>query len=211
MTGRQGWQTLRRVYTSASMTRDELLDLFRQSGALLDGHFRLSSGLHSPGYLQCALVLQHPAARRGARPGHRASARATLGADRRAVARARRRRHRPGGRARARRARDLRGAAGRRAHAAPRLHARRARSRARRRGRADDRRLHARDDGGRERRPARTSSAPPRSSIAAAAPARFDVPFAALLDMSLPTYEPGACPLCAQGMPSSSPGRGQRA
>ena len=42
------------------MTRDELLDLFRKSGALLDGHFRLSSGLHSSGYLQCALVLQHP-------------------------------------------------------------------------------------------------------------------------------------------------------
>src|SRR3954467_13994766 len=42
------------------MTRDELLDLFRRSGALLDGHFRLTSGLHSPGYLQCALVLQHP-------------------------------------------------------------------------------------------------------------------------------------------------------
>jgi len=42
------------------MTRDELLDLFRKSGALLDGHFRLTSGLHSPGYLQCALVLQHP-------------------------------------------------------------------------------------------------------------------------------------------------------
>src|ERR1700681_1592576 len=43
------------------MTRDEILDLFRRSGALLDGHFRLSSGLHSTGYLQCALVLQHPA------------------------------------------------------------------------------------------------------------------------------------------------------
>src|SRR5206468_3615994 len=41
------------------MTRDELLDLFRRSGALLEGHFRLSSGLHSSGYLQCALVLQH--------------------------------------------------------------------------------------------------------------------------------------------------------
>ena len=35
--------------------------LFRRSGALLDGHFRLSSGLHSNGYLQCALVLQDPA------------------------------------------------------------------------------------------------------------------------------------------------------
>src|SRR3954452_24145543 len=43
------------------MTRDELLDLYRRSGALLDGHFRLTSGVHSPGYLQCALVLQHPA------------------------------------------------------------------------------------------------------------------------------------------------------
>lgn len=42
------------------MTRDELLDLYRKSGALLDGHFRLTSGLHSSGYLQCALVLQHP-------------------------------------------------------------------------------------------------------------------------------------------------------
>ena len=42
------------------VTDDELLQLFRQSGALLDGHFRLTSGLHSPGYLQCALVLQHP-------------------------------------------------------------------------------------------------------------------------------------------------------
>src|SRR5215208_5183342 len=42
------------------MTRDELLDLYRRSGALLDGHFRMTSGLHSSGYLQCALVLQHP-------------------------------------------------------------------------------------------------------------------------------------------------------
>src|SRR5256885_6772841 len=42
------------------MTRDELLFLFRRFGALLDGHFRLTSGLHSSGYLQCALVLQHP-------------------------------------------------------------------------------------------------------------------------------------------------------
>ena len=39
----------------------DVLALFRQSGALHEGHFRLSSGLHSSGYLQCALVLQHPA------------------------------------------------------------------------------------------------------------------------------------------------------
>jgi len=43
-----------------SVTSDSILDTFRRAGALLDGHFRLSSGLHSPGYLQCALVLQHP-------------------------------------------------------------------------------------------------------------------------------------------------------
>lgn len=44
------------------MTADEqtLLDDFRSSGAWLEGHFRLSSGLHSSGYLQCALVLQQP-------------------------------------------------------------------------------------------------------------------------------------------------------
>jgi orotate phosphoribosyltransferase len=42
------------------MTESEVLDLFRHSGALLEGHFRLSSGLHSDRYLQSALVLQHP-------------------------------------------------------------------------------------------------------------------------------------------------------
>jgi orotate phosphoribosyltransferase len=42
------------------MTESEVLDLFRHSGALLDGHFRLSSGLHSDRYLQSALVLQYP-------------------------------------------------------------------------------------------------------------------------------------------------------
>jgi len=38
----------------------EILNIFRQRGALLEGHFLLSSGLHSPMYLQCALVLQYP-------------------------------------------------------------------------------------------------------------------------------------------------------
>lgn len=42
------------------MTAADVLDLFRKSGALLEGHFRLSSGLHSNRYLQSALVLQHP-------------------------------------------------------------------------------------------------------------------------------------------------------
>jgi orotate phosphoribosyltransferase len=37
----------------------ELLTLFRETGALLDGHFILRSGLHSRQYFQCALLLQH--------------------------------------------------------------------------------------------------------------------------------------------------------
>jgi len=40
--------------------RDAILDVFRRAGALLEGHFLLSSGRHSPVYLQCALVLQDP-------------------------------------------------------------------------------------------------------------------------------------------------------
>jgi orotate phosphoribosyltransferase len=38
----------------------DILDQFRQTNALLDGHFILSSGLHSSKYLQCALALQRP-------------------------------------------------------------------------------------------------------------------------------------------------------
>jgi len=41
------------------MDQSSVLSLFREAGALLDGHFKLSSGLHSTGYLQSALVLQH--------------------------------------------------------------------------------------------------------------------------------------------------------
>ena len=42
------------------MTPDEVRAHFTQAGALLSGHFRLSSGLHSEAYLQCARVLQWP-------------------------------------------------------------------------------------------------------------------------------------------------------
>lgn len=44
------------------MRADEVIDLFRATGALLEGHFVLSSGLHSSTYLQCAIALQSPAA-----------------------------------------------------------------------------------------------------------------------------------------------------
>lgn len=42
------------------MTEDEVLAEFRSSGALLEGHFKLSSGRHSGHYLQCARVLMNP-------------------------------------------------------------------------------------------------------------------------------------------------------
>ena len=41
------------------MTQDEVLNIFRKSGALLEGHFILRSGLHSRQFFQCALALQH--------------------------------------------------------------------------------------------------------------------------------------------------------
>ncbi len=42
------------------LTHEEVLGEFRAAGALLEGHFILSSGLHSPRYLQCARVLMDP-------------------------------------------------------------------------------------------------------------------------------------------------------
>lgn len=42
------------------MQAEEVIERFKRTGALLEGHFALSSGLHSESYLQCALVLQHP-------------------------------------------------------------------------------------------------------------------------------------------------------
>jgi orotate phosphoribosyltransferase len=38
----------------------DVLALLHKTGALLQGHFRLSSGLHSPNYVQCALLLEAP-------------------------------------------------------------------------------------------------------------------------------------------------------
>jgi orotate phosphoribosyltransferase len=44
------------------MNETEILAQFKKTNALLDGHFILSSGLHSPAYLQCALALRDPKA-----------------------------------------------------------------------------------------------------------------------------------------------------
>ena len=42
------------------MNSEQVLDIYKKTGALLSGHFMLSSGLHSEQYLQSALVLQQP-------------------------------------------------------------------------------------------------------------------------------------------------------
>jgi orotate phosphoribosyltransferase len=186
------------------MTRDELLDLFRRSGALLDGHFRLSSGLHSAGYLQCALVLQHPQ--------HAEML----------------------GRAIAERTRSLRPtlvlspalggvvighevgrALGVRAIFAERRDGALALRRGFIVGEAD--RVLVIEDvlttGGSTRETMQVAAAAGGHVVGAASivdrsggGVRFDVPFASLLDVALPTSEPDTCPLCAQGVPVVKPG-----
>src|ERR1700674_1323080 len=42
-----------------TMSSDDVLTLFKERGALLQGHFKLTSGLHSDSYLQCALLFQY--------------------------------------------------------------------------------------------------------------------------------------------------------
>jgi len=45
---------------NGNLQADAVIEAFKKAGALLEGHFVLSSGLHSTKYLQCALVLQNP-------------------------------------------------------------------------------------------------------------------------------------------------------
>lgn len=42
------------------MKQEEIINIFKKTGALLEGHFVLTSGYHSPHYFQCAKVLQYP-------------------------------------------------------------------------------------------------------------------------------------------------------
>ena len=44
----------------SNIPKEQVLEIFRETKALLDGHFQLTSGLHSPQYFQCARVLQYP-------------------------------------------------------------------------------------------------------------------------------------------------------
>jgi orotate phosphoribosyltransferase len=186
------------------MTRDELLDLFRRSGALLEGHFRLTSGLHSSGYLQCALVLQHP---RHAE---------TLG---RAIA-DRTRRLRPtvvlspalGGVVIGH---EVGRALGVRALFAERQDG----GLTLRRGfviAGNDRVLVVEDvwtTGGSTRETMQVAKASGGQVVGAASIVNrsagapdLDVPFASLLDLTLATYQPDACPLCTEGLPVVKPG-----
>jgi orotate phosphoribosyltransferase len=186
------------------MTRDELLDLFRKSGALLEGHFRLTSGLHSSGYLQCALVLQHPqhAEMLGRAIADRIShVRATvilspalggvvIG-------------HEVG------RALGVRAIFAERQDGALAL----------RRGFVIgeiDRVLVVEDvltTGGSTRETMQVAKAAGGQVVGAASIVNrggsvpeLDVPFVSLLDIALPTFEPDLCPLCAQGLPVTKPG-----
>ena len=186
------------------MTRDELLDLFRRSGALLEGHFRLTSGLHSSGYLQCALVLQHPV--------HAEAL----------------------GRAIADRTRSFRPTAvlspalggvvighevGRALGVRALFAERQDGELTLRRGFviAENDRVVVVEDvlttGGSTRETMQVARASGGQVVGAASivnrsggRAEFDVPFASLLDVDLPTYEPDTCPLGAKGLPVIKPG-----
>src|SRR5437899_10878639 len=186
------------------MTRDELLDLFRRSGALLEGHFRLTSGLHSSGYLQCALVLQHP-------PHAEA-----LG-------------HALGGLTRALRptvvlspalggiviGQEVARALGVRAIFAERQDGTLMLRRGFTLGESD--RVLVVEDvlttGGSTRETMQVAKASGAHVVGAASivdrsggGVAFDVPFHSLLAIDLPTYEPDKCPLCARGLPVVKPG-----
>jgi len=207
------------------MTRDELLALFRRSGALLEGHFQLSSGLHSPGYLQCALVLQYPTnaealGRAIADRTHEWGATVVLSPALGGVVIGQE----------VGRALGIRAIFAERQEGALTL----------RRGftlAVSDRVLVVEDvltTGGSTRETMQVARAagttivgaasivdrigssavresqdgPERSRASAGSwrAADFGVPFATLLDFPLPTYQPETCPLCAQGLPVDKPG-----
>jgi orotate phosphoribosyltransferase len=189
------------------MTSEELLDLFRRAGALLEGHFRLTSGLHSPGYLQCALVLQHPEyaemlgraiADRTRSLGVTAVLSPALGGI--VIG------HEVG------RALNVRAIFAERQEGALTL----------RRGftLATTERVLVVEDvmttGGSTLETIQTARAAGAHVVGAASivdrsdgAVRFDTPFVSLLSVSLPTYQPGECPLCAKGVAVTKPGSRQ--
>jgi len=186
------------------VTTDAVLDRFRRVGALLEGHFRLTSGLHSPGYLQCALVLQHPEEAEACGADIAAKVRSldpqvvlspalggiVIG-------------------------QEVGRALGVRAIFAERQDGKLVL----RRGftlSPGERVLVVEDvvtTGGSTRETIDVARAAGATPVAAAAiidrsggQQKLDVPFHALATVSLPTYQPEACPLCAAGQPVVKPG-----
>lgn len=190
------------------MKPNEVLDRFTQLGALLDGHFRLSSGLHSPNYLQCALVLQHPAEAEALGRALGEALAARLGAMTPTVVLS------PalGGLIighEVARAMGVRAIFAERAEGVLTL----------RRGfdlGPGDRVVIVEDvltTGGSTRETMEVARAKGATVVAAAAvinrsgsAAPVEVPFAALAAITPPTYKPDACPMCQQGVPMTRPG-----
>jgi len=201
-----GQRSARLAAAGVKVTMDSttVLDLFRRCEGLLEGHFQLSSGLHSGGYLQCARVLQHP------------EHAATLGAALAQVV------------ARVEPAVVLSPALGGVVigHEVARALGMRAVFAERRDGRLTLRRgfefalaervLVVEDvvtTGGSTRETIEVATAAGAMVVGAAAiidrgaePLSFDVPFDALARTPLPTYDPAACPMCAAGQPVAKPG-----
>ena len=186
------------------MNTPAVLALFRRCEGLLEGHFQLSSGLHSGGYLQCARVLQHPehAAALGQALAERAAGlepavvlSPALGG---VVV-----------------GHEVARALGVRALFAER---REGRLTLRRGFRIDpgERVLVVEDvvtTGGSTRETIDVAVAAAAVVVGAAAiidrgeePVRFGVPFDALVQIPLPAYESAECPMCARGEPVSKPG-----
>ena len=186
------------------MTRDQLLDLFRRSDALLEGHFRLTSGLHSSGYLQSALVLSRPADAEVL--GRALAARVAMLRPTVVLSPA------LGGVVIGH---EVGRALGVRALFAERqdgvLMLRRGFTLA-----ETDRVLVVEDvltTGGSTRETMQVATAAGAAVVGVASivdrssgVARFDVPFESLLSVDLPTYQPDQCPLCKQGLPVMKPG-----
>lgn len=186
------------------MTHDDLIALFRGSGALLEGHFRLTSGLHSPRYLQCALVLSEPASA-SALAGALALQVAALGATvvlSPAL----------GGIVIGH---EMGRALGVRAIFAERQDGHLTLRRGFRLG-PPDRVLVVEDvvtTGGSTRETIEVARAAGATVVGAASivdrsggHTDLGVPYHALLPMAVPTYDPADCPLCAQGLPVVKPG-----
>jgi len=188
------------------MTERETLALYEKTGALMRGHFRLTSGLHSDVYLQSALVLQHPEhaealGRALAEPFRHTGARTVIAPAIGGILVA----HEVA------RALGVRAIFAERQDGALML----------RRGFVigeTDRVLVVEDvvtTGGSTRETMQVAKAAGgyvvgAASIvnrgAAAVALGADEPYVALLDVNLPAYEPDKCPLCARGLPVVKPG-----